>query len=698
MSELSKVFGSQVFSDAVMREKLPTATYKALRNIIDNNLTLDPNLAEVVASAMKEWALELGATHYCHWFQPMTGTTAEKHDSFITTTSNGNIIMEFSGKELIKGESDASSFPNGGIRATFEARGYTAWDCTSPAFVKDKTLYIPTAFCSYSGEALDKKTPLLRSMDALSRQGIRVLRALGNKTSKKVISYVGAEQEYFLVDRELFMKRKDLIYTGRTLFGARPPKGQEMGDQYYASIKTRVLAFMQDLDVELWKLGIPGKTRHNEAAPAQHEIAPIYNTTNVATDQNQLIMETLKKVAARHGLACLLHEKPFAGVNGSGKHNNWSIGTDDGINLLDPGPEPHRNWLFLLMLAVVMRAVDVYTGVIRSSAANSGNDFRLGAHEAPPAIISIFLGDQLTDIVEQICKTGEATNCICSAQMELGAVALPKFTKDITDRNRTSPFAFTGNKFEFRMVGSSASIAGPNFVLNSAVADILSEVADRLEAAEDKACEARRITAEFMRKHKRIIFNGDSYSEEWVKEAERRGLPNITNFVDAKRTLLLEENIEMFARQGVLSEKESLSRYEILMENYNKTINIEALTAVEMVKRDILPVVNGYLGELSETYNQMKATGVHQALEMQEELLTEISRLAASAYGKVKELEKAVAEAAAIDDVTEQGVCYRDKVLPAMNSLREDIDRLEMLIDSKRWPMPTYGDLLFGIQ
>ncbi len=698
MSELSKIFGSQVFSDAVMREKLPTATYKALKNIIDNNLTLDPSLAEVVASAMKEGALDLGATHYCHWFQPMTGTTAEKHDSFISTTSSGSIIMEFSGKELIKGESDASSFPNGGIRATFEARGYTAWDCTSPAFVKDKTLYIPTAFCSYSGEALDKKTPLLRSMDALSKQGVRVLRALGNTTVKKVISYVGAEQEYVLVDREMFMKRKDLIYTGRTLFGARPPKGQEMGDQYYASMKTRVLAFMQDLDVELWKLGIPGKTRHNEAAPAQHEIAPIFNTTNVATDQNQLMMETMKKVAARHGLACLLHEKPFAGVNGSGKHVNWSIGTDDGINLLDPGSEPHKNTLFLLMIAAVIRAVDVYTDVIRSSAANSGNDYRLGSHEAPPAIISIFLGDQLTDIIEQIDKMGEATNSICSSQMELGALALPKFPKDITDRNRTSPFAFTGNKFEFRMVGSSASIAGPNFVLNSAVADILSEVADRLEKAEDKLCEAKKITAEFIKKHKRIIFNGDNYSEEWIKEAERRGLPNITNFIDAKKTLLLEKNIEMFSRQGVLSEKESLSRYEILMENYNKTINIEALTAVEMAKRDILPAVMRYLGDLSHAYNQMKATGVNHVLETQEELLEEISSRAASAYAKVKELEKAVAETAAIHDVTIQGTCYRNRVIPVMKSLREDIDKLEMLIDSKYWPMPTYGDLLFGIQ
>jgi glutamine synthetase len=696
--ELGRIFGSKVFSDSVMREKLPTATYKALKKIIDNNLDLDPNLAEIVASAMKEWALDMGATHYCHWFQPMTGTTAEKHDSFLSTEKNGNIIMEFSGKALIRGESDASSFPTGGIRATFEARGYTAWDCTSPAFVKDKTLYIPTAFCSYSGEALDKKTPLLRSMDAINRQGLRVLRALGNTTAKKVISYVGAEQEYFLVDRDLFMKRKDLIYTGRTLFGSRPPKGQEMGDQYYASIKTRVLSFMQDLDEELWKLGIPGKTRHNEAAPGQHEIAPIFNTSNVATDQNQLMMETMKRVAERHGFACLLHEKPFATVNGSGKHINWNIGTDDGYNLLKPGPQPHHNNIFLLMLAVVMRAVDVYSGVIRSSAANSGNDCRLGAHEAPPAIISIFLGDQLTDIIEQIEKTGEATNSKGSDQMEMGAVTLPKFKKDYTDRNRTSPFAFTGNKFEFRMVGSSASIAGPNFVLNAAVADILEEVADRLEAAEDKEGEAKRIVVEFIKKHKRIIFNGDNYSEEWVKEAERRGLSNLTNFMDAKKTLLLEENIEMFSRQGVLSEKESLSRYEILVENYNKSIKIEALTAIEMVRRDILPAVMRYIGVLSADYNQMKSTGVHQALDMQKELLEEISTLAASAYNYVKKLEKVVAETAEIKDVTMQGTSYRDQVIPVMEELRRNIDRLETIVDSKYWPMPTYGDLLFGIQ
>jgi len=698
MSELAKIFGSNVFNDEVMREKLPTATYNAFRNIIDNNLALDPNLAEIVASAMKEWAIERGATHYCHWFQPMTGLTAEKHNSFISTSKEGKIITEFSGKDLIKGESDASSFPNGGIRATFEARGYTAWDFTSPAFVKDKTLYIPTAFCSYSGEALDKKTPLLRSMDALNREGLRVLRALGNKTARKVMSYVGAEQEYFLIDRELFMKRKDLIYAGRTLFGSKPPKGQEMGDQYYASIKTRVLNFMQDLDVELWKLGIPGKTRHNEAAPAQHEIAPIYNVVNVASDQNQLMMETMKKVAARHGLACLLHEKPFAGVNGSGKHNNWSIGTDDGINLLDPGPEPHRNTLFLLFLAATLKAIDVYADVIRSSVANAGNDYRLGAHEAPPAIVSVFLGEQLTDIIEQIEKEGEAKTSICSTKLEMGASALPVFARDITDRNRTSPIAFTGNKFEFRMVGASASIAGPNFIINTAVADILSEVADRLEAADNPATEAKNIIREFIRNHKRIIFNGDNYSEEWVKEAERRGLPNISNFVDAKKTLLKEKNIKMFSRMGVLSEKECISRYEILMENYNKTIKIEALTAIDMVERDILPAVYRYIKEIAECINQVRATGIHIILESREKLLKELSLLAVSAEEKVSKLKEAVQEASSVENVTEQGVAYRDKVIPVMHSLREDIDSLETMVDSRYWPIPTYGEMLFGME
>ncbi|HZK25998.1 MAG TPA: glutamine synthetase III [Thermoclostridium sp.] len=696
MSELSKIFGSQVFNDSVMREKLPAATYHEVKDIIVNNMTLDSNLAEAIASAMKEWAIEKGATHYSHWFQPMTGMTAEKHDSFLSTTKDGNIIMEFSGKELIKGESDASSFPTGGIRVTFEARGYTAWDFTSPAFVKDRTLYIPTAFCSYSGEALDKKTPLLRSMDALNKHGMRVLRALGNTTAKKVVSCVGAEQEYFLIDRKMFMKRKDLIYNGRTLFGASPPKGQEMGDQYYAAIKTRVLSFMQDLDVELWRLGIPGKTRHNETAPAQHEIAPIFNIVNVATDQNQLMMETMKKVAAKHGLACLLHEKPFEGVNGSGKHNNWSIGTDDGVNLLDPGSKPHKNPLFLLILSIIIKAVDVYAEVIRSSVASAGNDLRLGTHEAPPAIISICLGDQLTDIIEQIDKGGEATNSIGSSKVKMGASALPIFAKDFNDRNRTSPFAFTGNRFEFRMVGSSRSIAGPNFIINT-IADIFSEVADRLEAVKDPNAEAKVITAEFIRKHKRIIFNGDNYSQEWVKEAEKRGLSNIDNFVDAKRTLLQETNVKMFERMCVLSEKENHSRYEVLVENYNKTNKIEALTAIEMVERDILPVVYRYIGEIASCINQVKATSINTAVETQERILEDISVLAVSADKKVRNLKAILKEVSSIDDTTSQSIEYRDKVIPTMKSLRKDIDELETFVDAKYWPMPTYGDMLFGM-
>lgn len=697
MSELSKIFGSQVFNDSVMREKLPAATYHEVKDIIVNNMTLDSNLAEAIASAMKEWAIEKGATHYSHWFQPMTGMTAEKHDSFLSTTKDGNIIMEFSGKELIKGESDASSFPTGGIRVTFEARGYTAWDFTSPAFVKDRTLYIPTAFCSYSGEALDKKTPLLRSMDALNKHGMRVLRALGNTTAKKVVSCVGAEQEYFLIDRKMFMKRKDLIYNGRTLFGASPPKGQEMGDQYYAAIKTRVLSFMQDLDVELWRLGIPGKTRHNETAPAQHEIAPIFNIVNVATDQNQLMMETMKKVAAKHGLACLLHEKPFEGVNGSGKHNNWSIGTDDGVNLLDPGSKPHKNPLFLLILSIIIKAVDVYAEVIRSSVASAGNDLRLGTHEAPPAIISICLGDQLTDIIEQIDKGGEATNSIGSSKVKMGASALPIFAKDFNDRNRTSPFAFTGNRFEFRMVGSSRSIAGPNFIINTTIADIFSEVADRLEAVKDPNAEAKAITAEFIRKHKRIIFNGDNYSQEWVKEAEKRGLSNIDNFVDAKRTLLQETNVKMFERMCVLSEKENHSRYEVLVENYNKTNKIEALTAIEMVERDILPVVYRYIGEIASCINQVKATSINTAVETQERILEDISVLAVSADKKVRNLKAILKEVSSIDDTTSQSIEYRDKVIPTMKSLRKDIDELETFVDAKYWPMPTYGDMLFGM-
>jgi len=696
MSELSKIFGSKVFNDAVMRERLPKTAYQALKNTIENNLPLNKEIAEVVASAMKDWAIEQGATHYSHWFQPMTGLTAEKHDSFISPTSDGRVILEFSGKELIKGEPDASSFPNGGIRATFEARGYTAWDCTSPAFVKNDTLCIPTAFCSYTGEALDKKTPLLRSMDALNKQGMRVLKALGNTTSKKVIPFVGPEQEYFLIDNEVYKARQDLIFTGRTLFGAKPPKGQEMEDQYYASIKTRVMAYMKDLDFELWRLGIPAKTRHNEAAPSQHEVAPIYNTSNVATDQNQLLMETMKNVAARHGFACLLHEKPFAGVNGSGKHNNWSVGTDDGINLFSPGREPHKNELFLLMLACVIKTIDVYGDILRASAANPGNDHRLGANEAPPAIISIFLGEQLTSIVEQILERGEVTDCAQSARMQLGASTLPSFRKDLSDRNRTSPFAFTGNKFEFRMVGSSVSIADANFILNTAFAEILSEVADRLEASKDVKCEVKAITHDFLKDHSRIIFNGDNYTEEWVKEAERRGLPNARNMVDAVKVITTPKSIDLFTKHGVFTERELHSRYEILLENYIKTIHIEATTAIAMVRREIIPAVIRFTTEVATSYNEIKATGLPLSTSTQEELLSQISSLLASANEKVNSLEAALAKLDG-QDIEAKAEGYRDSVFAMLNQLRNDVDKLETLVDKEFWPLPTYAEMLFGV-
>jgi len=696
MSELSKIFGSKVFNDAVMRERLPKTAYQALKNTIENNLPLNKEIAEVVASAMKDWAIEQGATHYSHWFQPMTGLTAEKHDSFISPTSDGRVILEFSGKELIKGEPDASSFPNGGIRATFEARGYTAWDCTSPAFVKNDTLCIPTAFCSYTGEALDKKTPLLRSMDALNKQGMRVLKALGNTTSKKVIPFVGPEQEYFLIDNEVYKARQDLIFTGRTLFGAKPPKGQEMEDQYYASIKTRVMAYMKDLDFELWRLGIPAKTRHNEAAPSQHEVAPIYNTSNVATDQNQLLMETMKNVAARHGFACLLHEKPFAGVNGSGKHNNWSVGTDDGINLFSPGREPHKNELFLLMLACVIKTIDVYGDILRASAANPGNAHRLGANEAPPAIISIFLGEQLTSIVEQILERGEVTDCAQSARMQLGASTLPSFRKDLSDRNRTSPFAFTGNKFEFRMVGSSVSIADANFILNTAFAEILSEVADRLEASKDVKCEVKAITHDFLKDHSRIIFNGDNYTEEWVKEAERRGLPNARNMVDAVKVITTPKSIDLFTKHGVFTERELHSRYEILLENYIKTIHIEATTAIAMVRREIIPAVIRFTAEVATSYNEIKATGLPLSTSTQEELLSQISSLLASANEKVNSLEAALAKLDG-QDIEAKAEGYRDSVFAMLNQLRNDVDKLETLVDKEFWPLPTYAEMLFGV-
>ncbi len=697
MSNLSQIFGSNVFNDAVMKERLPKATYKALKKTIEEGLALDPAVADVVASAMKDWALEKGATHFTHWFQPMTGITAEKHDSFISPTSDGKAIMEFSGKELIKGEPDASSFPSGGIRATFEARGYTAWDCTSPAFVKDDSLCIPTAFCSYTGEALDKKTPLLRSMEAISKQALRVLRALGNTTSKKVITTVGPEQEYFIVDKKLYEQRTDLIFTGRTLFGAKPPKGQELEDHYFGSIKERISAYMKELDEELWKLGISAKTKHNEVAPAQHELAPIFTTTNIATDHNQLTMDTMKKVALRHDLVCLLHEKPFAGINGSGKHNNWSIATDDGINLLDPGHTPHDNEQFLVFLCSVIKAVDEYADLLRVSAANPGNDHRLGANEAPPAIISIFLGEQLQDILEQL-ENGGATSSKSGGHMEIGVTTLPSLPKDATDRNRTSPFAFTGNKFEFRMVPSSGSIAGPNFMINTAVAEVLSQVADRLEKAKDVDAEVKTILTEFVSKHKRIVFNGNGYSDEWVVEAEKRGLPNIKTTVEATKAMIAEKNIALMEKFAVFSKVEMESRYEIALEAYIKTINIEALTMIEMAKRQILPAVIKFATNVATSINTIKATGVTVDITAQTELLTEVSSLTAVLKKNIAVLEEAVEKASnAHGDTYEQASLFRFDVFEKMGTLREVADTLETIVDKDVWPMPTYGELLFNI-
>jgi len=694
---LSSIYGVSVFNDAVMRERLPKATYKALRKTIDENLPLELEVAEVVANAMKDWAIEKGATHYTHWFQPMTGITAEKHDSFISPTTEGKAIMEFSGKELIKGEPDASSFPSGGLRATFEARGYTAWDCTSPAFVKDNSLFIPTAFCSYTGEALDKKTPLLRSMEALSKQALRILRLFGNTTAKKVITTVGPEQEYFLVDRDLYLKRKDLIFTGRTLFGSKPPKGQELEDHYFGTIKERVSAFMKDLDMELWKLGIPSKTKHNEVAPAQHEMAPVFSTTNIATDHNQLVMDTMKKVALRHNLVCLLHEKPFAGVNGSGKHNNWSMSTDDGQNLLDPGSTPHENAQFLLFLCAVIKAVDEYSDLLRASIASAGNDHRLGANEAPPAIVSIYLGEQLEEILHQL-ENGGVTSTKKTEVLKIGVSTLPPLPKDTTDRNRTSPFAFTGNKFEFRMVGSSASIAGPNFVLNTIVAESLSQFADRLEKADDLDSEIQAIIKDVAKNNKRIIFNGNNYSEEWVQEAERRGLPNLKSTVDAVKAIIAEKNINVFEKHKVLSRVELQSRYEINLENYVKTLNIEALTMLEMAKKEILPASIEYTTKLANSINSIKSTGIDADISAQTELLKKVGSLVASFKKNIDILESTLEKASALHgDTYELAKYYKDEVLSQMNALRADGDALESIVDASLWPFPTYGDLLFKI-
>lgn len=691
----SGMFGSYVFNDSVMQERLPKATYKKLKKTITEGLPLDPDVAEVVACVMKDWAVEKGATHYTHWFQPLTGITAEKHDSFISPTGDGRAIMEFSSKELIKGEPDASSFPSGGLRATFEARGYTAWDCTSPAFVKDRTLYIPTAFCSYTGEALDLKTPLLRSMEALSKQAIRILRLFGDTTTKKVFTTVGPEQEYFLVDKEYFMKRKDLLYTGRTLFGAKPPKGQEMEDHYFGNLKNKVSEFMHELDAELWKLGVTAKTKHNEVAPAQHELAPVFSTTNIATDHNQLTMEIMKKVADRLGLACLLHEKPFAGVNGSGKHNNWSMSTNEGKNLLDPGKTPVDNAQFLVFLTAVIKAVDEYADLLRVGIASAGNDHRLGANEAPPAIISVFLGEELTDVIEQI-ETGVAKNNGNSRTLEIGVSTLPVLPKDTTDRNRTSPFAFTGNKFEFRSVGSSQSIATPNFILNTIVAEALSQIADRLEAASDFQAEVNAVVKEIIKKHKRVIFNGNNYAPEWVEEAEKRGLPNLKTTVDAIPALIDEKNIKVFEKHGVLSHTEMHSRYEINLENYAKTIRIEALTMVEMASRQILPASMNYVRKVADTVASLNAAGADASSYKEE--LSKLVDLTTSIKVQVDKLKLAVD---ALDESSEDSykiaLAYKDEIIPLMNGLRADADKLETLVDASLWPIPTYGDLLFGL-
>ena len=690
------IFGISVFNDAVMRERLPKAAYKSLKKTIDNGLPLDENIAEVVANAMKDWAIEKGATHFTHWFQPLTGITAEKHDSFISPTHDGKVIMEFSGKDLIKGEPDASSFPSGGLRATFEARGYTAWDCTSPAFIKDGTLYIPTAFCSYTGEVLDKKTPLLRSMQALSKQALRILRLFGNTDAKRVVSSVGPEQEYFLIDRDVYLKRPDLIYCGRTLFGARPPKGQELEDHYFGSIKQRVSEFMRELDEELWKLGVYAKTEHNEVAPAQHELAPIYSEANIATDHNQLTMELMKSIAAKHNLACLLHEKPFAGVNGSGKHINWSISTDTGINLLEPGDTPFENAQFLLFLVAVIKAVDEYQDLMRVSVASAGNDHRLGANEAPPAIVSIFLGDELAEILNAI-ENDTLYTCKGQTLMEIGATVLPHFPKDTTDRNRTSPFAFTGNKFEFRMLGSSFSIAGPIIVLNTIVAEALSQFADELENSTDFKGDLSRLIKRTIKNHKRIIFNGNGYDASWVKEAEQRGLSNFKTTPEALPALVHPKNVEMFVRHGVFTEHELHSRYEILLENYSKTINIEALTMIDMVNKHVIPAVVGYQKELANLILSKKSVSQDIETTLEENLLKRISRLTTSLEKRLEHLTRETVAVRDIKDNLELARAYRERVYMAMSELRLVVDELEMITGSKHWTLPTYAEILNSV-
>ena len=697
---VAKIFGEDVFNDTVMQERLPKKVYKDLKKTIEEGKELDLATADVIAHEMKEWAIEKGATHYTHWFQPLTGVTAEKHDSFISAPlPNGKVLMSFSGKELIKGEPDASSFPSGGLRATFEARGYTAWDCTSPAFVRHDaagaTLCIPTAFCSYKGEALDQKTPLLRSMQAISEQSLRLLRLFGNTTSKKVTPSVGPEQEYFLVDAEKFLQRKDLIYTGRTLFGAMPPKGQELDDHYFGTIRQRIAGFMKDVNEELWKVGVTSKTQHNEVAPAQHELAPIYAECNVALDHNHIIMQTLKRIACQHGMKCLLHEKPFAGVNGSGKHDNWSLTTDDGKNLLEPGKTPHENIQFLLVLTCILKAVDRHADLLRESAADPGNDHRLGANEAPPAIISVFLGEQLEDVLEQLISTGTATHSKAGGVLHTGVKRLPDFAKDATDRNRTSPFAFTGNKFEFRMVGSRDSIAGPNVVLNTIVADAFSQACDVLEKADDFELAVHDLIKEYATDHQRIVFNGNGYSDEWVAEAERRGLPNIKSMVDAIPCLATDKAVELFGKYKVFSKAELESRVEIKYENYAKAINIEAKTMIDMASKQILPAVIGYTKSLADTILAVKGAGAPTTV--QTDLLNDVSKLLEEAKAALVTLEEVTDKAAEAGDMAAEARYFHESVVPAMAALRTPIDKLEVLVDKKVWPMPSYSDLLFEV-
>ena len=699
---VAEIFGKNVFNDTAMKERLPKSVYKKLKQTIEDGAELDPSIADVVAHAMKDWAIERGATHYSHWFQPLTGVTAEKHDAFISVPdAAGRVIMEFSGKELIKGEPDASSFPSGGLRSTFEARGYTTWDCTSPAFLREDTwgvtLYIPTAFCSYRGEALDKKTPLLRSMQAINEQSLRIIRLFGNTTSKRVIPYVGPEQEYFLIDKEKYLQRKDLIYANRTLFGAMPPKGQEMDDHYFGSIRPRVGAFMKEVNEEMWRLGVCAKTQHNEAAPAQHELAPVYTQVNVAVDHNQMVMEALKRIAGPPGLTCLLHEKPFAGINGSGKHNDWSLTTDDGINLMNPGETPHENIQFLLVLACIMKAVDIHADLLRESTAVPGNDHRLGAAEAPPAIISIFLGEQLEDVIDQLCSTGSAAHSIQGGVLKTGVTTLPDFAKDATDRNRTSPFAFTGNKFEFRMVGSSDSVSSPNVVLNTIVAEAFKQAADQLEKAEDFDMAVHDMIKELFAKHRRIIFSGNGYSDEWVEEAERRGLPNLKSGIDSVSALITEKAVHLFEKFSVYTKAELESRAEIEYESYAKTINIEAKTMIDMAGKQIVPAVVAYTTQLAKSLSAVRDACPEADVSVQKELILETSDLLSEVKVALAALEEKAGIAAGISNSKARAYYCLENVTTAMKALRIPVDKLEMIVDKELWPFPRYGDLIFEV-